>query len=141
LKTAITLFLFSVSIAHGYCQNTSDSASVPTRYIVIDEMARFPDGEAGIQQFIKDNLKYPANEKRKQDIGTCYITFVVERDGSIGDARIFKEIPNEPEYNQAALAVVKQMPRWIPGKQNGVPVSVQFNLPIRFSTLKRSRKN
>lgn len=63
--------------------------------------------------------------------GIVYITFVVERDGSITDVRILRPIGGG--CDEEAIRVIKAMPKWTPGKQRGRPVRVQFNMPIRFT--------
>ncbi|MBR3939047.1 MAG: energy transducer TonB, partial [Bacteroidales bacterium] len=65
--------------------------------------------------------------------GRVFLTFVVEKDGSIANARILRDIGGG--CGQEALRVVKSMPKWIPGEQRGIPVRVQFNLPVYFKLL------
>lgn len=81
-------------------------------------------------EFIYAHVEYPEIAKNANVEGTAVVTFVVEKDGSISKAEILR---NPGAYTgQAALAVVEQFPKWIPGKQRGRPVRVQFNLPIKF---------
>ena len=80
--------------------------------------------------FIYSNLKYPAIARENSVEGTVVVQFVVEKDGSISDARILRDIG--ASCGQEALRLVNSMPTWIPGKQRGRPVNVQFNLPVRF---------
>ncbi len=82
-------------------------------------------------QFIADNLKYPRNAVGNGTEGTVFVTFVVERDGSITDIKLLKGIGDGCE--QEAMRVVKMMPVWEPGTLKGVPKRVQCNLPIKFS--------
>lgn len=86
-------------------------------------------------KFIYTNLKYPADARAHKIEGTAVITFVVEKDGSVSGARIVREIGGG--CAEEALRVVNLMNewdiRWIPGKQEGLPVRVQFNLPIKFT--------
>ena len=65
--------------------------------------------------------------------GTVYITFVVEKDGSITGVNKLRGVANGPGCDKEAMRVVKSMPNWKAGKQNGREVRVQFNLPIKFS--------
>jgi len=99
-------------------------------YTVVEQTPQFPGGEKARVDFIKNNLKYPESARKNNVEGTVYITFVVEKDGSVTEVEILRGI--EENCNKAALEVVKSMPKWKPGKQRGKPVRVQFNMPIRF---------
>ncbi len=101
-----------------------------------EEGATFPGGENEMSQFIIntiDEMGYPRAEKRAGITGTCYVTFVVEKDGNITDIRLLRGVPKGTGYNKLAMDVVKRMPVWKPGMQFGKAVRVQFNLPIRFT--------
>ncbi|MEO9258129.1 MAG: energy transducer TonB, partial [Crocinitomicaceae bacterium] len=65
--------------------------------------------------------------------GKCYVTFVVEKDGEITSVKVLRSVADGPGYDKAAINVVKQMPKWKPGKQNGRAMRVQFVLPINFT--------
>lgn len=99
----------------------------------MEKMPAYVGDMEALMKFIKENVKYPKSEELDGISGFCYITFVVEKDGSITEAKILKGILNGPLCNQEALRVVKLMPSWVPGTQNGRPVRVQFNLPIKFT--------
>ena len=81
-------------------------------------------------EYIYGNIKYPAIARENGVEGTAVITFVVEKDGSITDARIVRD-PGA-QTGAEALRVVETFPTWTPGKQRGKPVRVQFNLPVKF---------
>jgi protein TonB len=105
-------------------------------FTVVEQAATFPGGEAAMQKWIAnaiDKKGYPAMEREAGISGTCYVTFVVEKDGSITDIKLLRGVSGGPGYNKLAQEVVKEMPAWKPGKQNGHEVRVQFNLPIRFT--------
>ncbi|HSH64805.1 MAG TPA: TonB family protein [Bacteroidia bacterium] len=105
-------------------------------FTVVEQAASFPGGELAMQKWIANRIDqkgYPAMEKEAGISGTCYVTFVVEKDGSITDIKLLRGVANGPGYNKLAQEVVKEMPAWKPGKQNGHEVRVQFNLPIRFT--------
>lgn len=105
-------------------------------FTVVEQGAQFPGGEAAMQKWISNRIDqkgYPAMEKEAGISGTCYVTFVVEKDGSITDIKLLRGVAGGPGYNKLAMDVVKEMPAWKPGKQNGHEVRVQFNLPIRFT--------
>lgn len=99
---------------------------------IVEQMPQFPNGEKAMQDFINSKIVYPKSVKEKRISGICYLTFEVNEDGSISNIMIFKNINNCPEYTADAIRVVKLMPIWNPGKQNGKEVLVQYNLPIKF---------
>lgn len=93
-------------------------------------MPVFPGGEKEMYQYIFNNLKYPVPDIEVGTQGKVIIQFVVGRDGSITNATIVRGI--SIGCDKEALRVVKSMPKWIPGRQNGIPVQVYFTLPIVF---------
>ena len=96
-------------------------------------MPTFPGGELEMMKYIQKNVQYPQMEKEAGISGTCYITFVVEKDGSITAVDKLRGVSGGPGCDKEAIRVIKSMPPWKPGKQNGRAVRVQFNLPIKFS--------
>ena len=100
-------------------------------FTIVELMPGYNGGEEAMYKYLSDNIKYPQVAKETGIQGNVIVTFVVEKDGTITDVRILKDIGGG--CGEEALRVVKAMPRWNPGKQNGVPVRVQFNLPIRFT--------
>ena len=104
-------------------------------FTVVEQPAQFPGGDAAMNKWIMnriDQLGYPPQEKEAGISGTCYVTFVVEKDGHISDIKLLRGVAGGKGYDKLAQQVVKEMPPWKPGKQNGHEVRVQFNLPIRF---------
>jgi protein TonB len=110
---------------------------------VVEDMPRFPGcedmsnkderkkcAEQKMLEYIYKNIKYPAIARENGVEGTVVITFVVETDGTITAAQIARDIG--AQCGQEALKVVESMPKWIPGKQRGRAVRVQFNLPVKF---------
>jgi TonB family protein len=98
---------------------------------IVELMPGFDGGEEALYKWLGENIKYPQEAKETGIMGTVIVTFVVEKDGSLTGFHVLKDIGGG--CSKEALRVVKAMPKWIPGKQNGVPVRVQFNLPIRFT--------
>ena len=97
---------------------------------VADESPEFPGGMEGLYKYLAENIHYPEQAKTDQIQGRVFITFVVEKDGSISDAKVIRGIGGG--CDEEALRVVNAMPKWTPGKQLGEPVRVQFNLPVVF---------
>lgn len=103
---------------------------VPQILINPEFMPQFPGGEAEMYKFIKDNLRYPTIEQEMGNHGRVTIRFVVSKTGEISNIQVVKGV--SPGCDKEAMRVIKNMPKWIPGKQHGVPVPVYFNLPIVF---------
>ncbi|HTX89487.1 MAG TPA: TonB family protein [Bacteroidales bacterium] len=100
-------------------------------FTVVEEQPSYPGGEEARIKFLQDNIKYPEEAKELGVQGKVFVTFVVEVDGSITDVKVLRGIG--AGCDEEAIRVVKSMPKWVPGKQRGVPVRVQFNLPIKFT--------
>ena len=97
---------------------------------VVEEMPHFPGGAAALQAFLSSNTKYPVVAQENGVQGRVIVSFVVERDGSITDVRVVRSV--DPSLDREATRVVKSMPRWSPGKQNGSAVRVKYTVPVVF---------
>lgn len=100
-------------------------------FTVVESMPTYPGGDAARMKFLQENIKYPQMARESGIQGTVYVTFVVEPDGSVSDVRVLRGIGGG--CDEEAVRVIKAMPKWIPGKQRGKPVRVQFNMPIKFT--------
>ncbi len=96
-------------------------------------LPQFPGGESKLQDFISANINYPTRAQKKGNVGTSYISFIVDETGAVANIRIFKGIPGCEACDEEAVRVVKQMPKWEPGKQDDKVVPVQYVLPVKFS--------
>jgi protein TonB len=99
--------------------------------IFVEENPEFPGGDAERVRFLNNNLTYPQEARETNTSGTVYLEFVVERDGSISNISIKRGIGGG--CDEEAIRVVKLMPKWKPGRQQGHEVRVQFMLPIKFT--------
>ncbi|GGZ38985.1 protein TonB [Echinicola pacifica] len=97
---------------------------------VVETMPTPPGGMEGWNKYLSKNLKYPTQARRMGIEGTVYVVFVVNTDGSIQDVGILRGIGGG--CDEEAMRVVKNAPKWEPGKQRGRPVRVKMRLPIRF---------
>ena len=102
-----------------------------TIFTVVEQMPQFPGGKAAMDQFIAKNIKYPELSKNDKISGKVYVRFVVSKDGKLCDAQILRSL--DAYCDKEALMVIRSMPDWIPGKQNGVNVPVYYIVPIAFS--------
>ena len=97
---------------------------------VVEQMPQYPGGDAALTTFLAQHVKYPAVAEENGIQGRVVCTFVVERDGSISDVRVVKSV--DPSLDKEAVRVLKSMPRWVPGKQNGATVRVIYTVPVTF---------
>ena len=115
--------------------NINNTIQIPdndTVYKVVHKTPDYVGGRSAMMAFIRDNIKYP-EEARKQDVkGTVYVSFVVEKDGSLSKIKILRGIGSG--CDKEVLRVMKLMPKWMPGEdESGKPVRVAFNLPVKFN--------
>ena len=97
---------------------------------VVEQMPSFPGGDAALMKFLSEHIKYPVVAEENGIQGRVIATFVVERDGSITDVKVVKSV--DPSLDKEAIRVLKSMPKWIPGKQNGSAVRVKYTVPVTF---------
>jgi len=99
-------------------------------FIAPEEKPEFPGGDAALLNFLSQNIKYPAIAAENGVNGRVTVNFVVNKDGSISDAKILRGV--DQALDKEALRVIYSMPKWKPGKQSGKPVRVSFSVPINF---------
>ena len=99
-------------------------------FLVVEEDPEYPGGMEELYKFVGKNLQYPALAKENNITGRVYVSFVVEKDGSVSKVKVLKEIGGG--CGNEAMRVVKMMPKWKPGKQHGRAVRTQFTLPVMF---------
>ena len=97
---------------------------------IADEMPEFPGGMPSLLKFIATSIRYPVVAQENGVKGKVIITFVIDKSGDVTNVRVFRGI--DPSLDAEALRVVKTLPRWKPGKQNGRTVKVNYNVPINF---------
>lgn len=97
---------------------------------VVEQMPSFPGGPSALMEWLSNNVKYPVVAQENGVQGRVIVSFVVERDGSITDVKVVRGV--DPSLDKEASRVVRAMPRWIPGKQNGSAVRVKYNVPVAF---------
>lgn len=97
---------------------------------IVEQMPTFPGGDAKLMEWLSKNIKYPAIAEENGVQGRVIVRFVVGKDGSISNVQVLRSV--DPSLDKEAMRVVKAMPNWIPGKQNGAAVPVYFTLPVTF---------
>ena len=93
-------------------------------------MPQFPGGPSALFEYLSNNLQYPVVAEENGVQGRVIVTFIVEKDGSISNAKVVKAV--DPSLDKEAIRLVESMPNWIPGKQNGEPVRVKYTVPVTF---------
>jgi len=100
-------------------------------FTVVESMPEFPGGMKNLMNFIGDNIRYPTEALNNNEQGRVYINFVVEKDGSISNAKVLRGV--SPSIDAEALRLINSLPNWKPGMQRGEPVRVAYNIPVKFS--------
>ncbi|MDR0541744.1 MAG: TonB family protein [Dysgonamonadaceae bacterium] len=131
----------SVKTIDGVKEGGVDIADLQDHKVVVQEekpeifshvevMPSFPGGDKAMMQWLHDNIQYPVIAQEQGIQGRVIVRFVVGPDGSVGAAEVQRSL--DPSCDREALRVIKKMPKWIPGKQNGQAVSVYYTLPVLF---------
>lgn len=97
---------------------------------IVEQQPLFPGGPAALIKYLSENTKYPVVAQENGVQGRVTVQFVVEKDGSISDVHVLRGV--DPSLDKEAVRVVKSMPRWTPGKQNGITVRVNYRVPVLF---------
>ena len=110
-------------------EEEEDDADAPV-FVVVEDMPEFPGGDLALRKYIATSIKYPVIAQENGIQGKVYVTFVVNKQGRVENARIARGV--DPSLDKEALRVVNSLPPWKPGKQRGKPVKVSFTVPINF---------
>lgn len=97
---------------------------------IVEQQPLFPGGPAALMKYLSENTKYPVVAQENGVQGRVTVQFVVEKDGSISDVHVLRGV--DPSLDKEAVRVVKSMPRWTPGRQNGITVRVNYRVPVLF---------
>lgn len=123
-----SIFVFSIG-ASAQTAKTNDDKNVV--YTIPEVSPEFPGGIEALVQFINDNLKYPAEAEQMGVQGKVFIEFIIDTDGKISVAEVIRSSGHEC-LDEEALRVIRQMPKWKPGKQKGKNVRCKYRIPITF---------
>ncbi len=138
-----TKVTISVATVEGTKNGTEDIADHIEKDVIVgkpttetapisfaEQMPTFLGGDKELMSYLSKNIKYPVIAQETGVQGTVLLRFVVGKDGNIKDVTILRSL--DPSCDKEAVRVVKSMPQWIPGRQNGVPVAVYYTLPVKF---------
>lgn len=109
-------------------QTHKDTTADDKVYKVCEQMPTYEGDDAALMKYLGENLKYPEEAKERGQQGRVVVGFIVEKDGSLTDVKVLRSV--DRALDAEALRVVKGMPKWIPGRQNGQCVRVRYLLPI-----------
>ena len=101
-----------------------------TVYQIVEEMPQYPGGEQALMEFIAKSVVYPEEAKEKNISGRVFVSFVIEKDGSVNEVKVLRGIGGG--CDEEAVRVIKSMPKWEPGKMKGKPVRVSYQIPFNF---------
>ncbi len=133
----LTSFVFFILplLCFSQTEGKPENNSVPPDsevFTTVEEMPQFIGGEESLFKFIISHLVYPPAAIENNVEGKIYLKFVVFKDGSVGDVKVISKTRLGFGCEEEAIRIVKMMPKWKPGKQNGKPVAVYFVLPFQF---------
>lgn len=131
LMASVLMLSSSVNLMATTPENNPTEDKQERVFDVVEVMPQYPGGIPQMMKFIVSNIKYPKDAIKKGMQGAVVVQFVVEPDGSVSNVHVVRSV--FPSLDTEAVRMVKAMPKWSPGMQNGKPVRVRFNVPIRFS--------
>lgn len=129
-NVSLKVALMMLVLLFSFMTSTAQTKKNDMVFDVVEVMPQFPGGQIAMLQYIMKNIKYPEQAMKEGIQGRVAVRFIVEKDGSISDVKPILSV--HPLLNKEAVRVVESMPKWSPGKQNGKPVRVRFNIPVMF---------
>ena len=129
-NVSLKVALMMLVLLFSFMTSTAQTKKNDMVFDVVEVMPQFPGGQIAMMKYIMENMKYPEQAMKERIQGRVTVRFIVEKDGSISDVKPILSV--HPLLNKEAVRVVKSMPKWSPGKHNGKPVRVRFNLPVMF---------
>lgn len=127
MKTILSFCLILLGFSSVYSQNTETGSDPNEVYTIVQQAPKFP---GNINTWLSDNIAYPSDAKKDSIQGTVYVSFVVEKDGSVSGVKVLRG--DNKLLDDESVRVVSSMPKWSPGMQNGHTVRVQYMVPIRY---------
>lgn len=129
-NVSLKVALMMLVLLFSFMTSTAQTKKNDMVFDVVEVMPQYPGGPIAMLKYLMENIKYPEQAMKEGIQGRVTVRFIVEKDGSISDVKPILSV--HPLLNKEAVRVVESMPKWSPGKQNGKPVRVRFNLPVMF---------
>ncbi len=130
MKRAIICFILLTGSLTLFSQVDTLRKSPPKVFMLVEQMPEFPGGDAALLKFLQNNIQYPSLERDNDIQGRVIVGFTVFEDGTVGDVNVKRGVSKG--LDEEAVRVVKKLPNFKPGKQQGKPVSVYYSLPIVY---------
>ena len=122
--------MYAVMLLLGMSITVSGVAQNNDVYSIVEEMPEYPGGMDKLVEYLSQNIKYPQQAIEKGIEGKVFVSFIVEKDGSVSNVQVQRSLGGG--CDEEAVRVVKAMPKWKPGKQRGKTVRVSYTLPVNF---------
>lgn len=130
MKKYLNLFIFLLFSA-GISFARKQDEKIPRQvFTSVEQMPEFPGAPGDFNRFLSDHLRYPKKARKKNIQGKVQVRFIVEPDGRISNPEIIHSL--DPYCDKETLRVIRKMPRWHPGRQNGAFVAVYYTIPVSF---------
>ena len=129
-NVSLKVALMMLVLLFSFMTSTAQTKKNNMVYDVVEVMPQYPGGQIAMLKYIMENIKYPKQIMEEGIQGRVTVSFIVEKDGRVSNVRLLRSV--QPSLDKEAIRVVKSMPKWTPGKQNGKPVRVRFNVPVMF---------
>ena len=129
-NVSLKVALMMLVLLFSFMTSTAQTKKKNMVYDVVEVMPQYPGGQIAMMKYIMENIKYPKQIMEEGIQGRVTVSFIVEKDGRVSNVRLLRSV--QPSLDKEAIRVVKSMPKWTPGKHNGKPVRVRFNLPVMF---------
>ena len=129
-NVSLKVALMMLVLLFSFMTSTAQTKKSNMAYDVVEVMPQYPGGQIAMLKYIMENIKYPKQAMKEGIQGRVTVSFIVEKDGRVSNVRLLRSV--QSALDKEAIRVVKSMPKWTPGKHNGKPVRVRFNLPVMF---------
>ena len=129
-NVSLKVALMMLVLLFSFTTSTAQTKKNDMVFDVVEVMPQYPGGQIAMMKYIMENIKYPEQAMKEGIQGRVTVRFIVEKDGSISNVKPVLSV--HPLLDKEAVRVVESMPKWSPGKQNGKPVRVRFNVPVMF---------
>ena len=126
MKYFLILCFALMGITNVYSQEVANDDNQV--FMIVQTPPKFP---GGVNKYLADSINYPDDARKNNAEGTVYVSFIVEKDGSVSSVKVLRG-SNNASLDKEAVRVVSTMPKWTPGMQNGHTVRVQYTVPIHF---------
>jgi protein TonB len=135
LKSFLLFLCLLIASFSGIAQKKAHTSVKSKPKPPVQVMPQFPGGDSAMIKYIDDNLKYPDSARANNIEGRVFVTFTIDEDGKVADASLKNSIGGG--CDEEALRVIKAMPTWKPGSQDGEGIRVDYTIPINFQLGRR----